>query len=371
MLFISFIHVACCLLISFLYFQSSSDYDFDFYRNSCFTQYYLLNQLKGYQTFVDWIETDSKKRKLDEDDQMLPEAKFSRSILSPNPFQYRRNNSQDRVLLELMIKKYYYGEPKYYVGYTQFLAYYSLDEGEGKRISDAFFVEEQDRDMVIEFLEKLKQILKDVSSQESHVNSINSLIDINAIEKSMIEGMSGRELMELFEGVRSFVYNTLIPLTGVCFPSMSEYSYNPVNECVGYINNIVVCLLKFFLFLFYLFQLLCLIIFVFQMGLSIVWVHYAGTGLDTTIEDSPDDLMTQISDISRELMMDYSDQRNNTKVCLGFLFYLFICIVILILFIIMYRSFLKMLSVTSGMRPSLMSMRCQIPLLMWILANSL
>ena len=82
---------------------------------------------------------------------------------------------------------------------------------------------------------------------------------------------------------------------------------------------------------FIVFVLLYLIlIYFFQMGLSIVWVHYAKTGLDTTIEDSPDDLMTQISDISRELMMDYSDQRNNTKVCLGFLFYLFICIVILI-----------------------------------------
>ena len=253
MLLISFIHAACCLLLFFLYFQSSSDYDFDFYRNSCFTQYYLLNQLKGYQTFVDWIENDSKKRKLDEDDQMLPESKFSKSILSPNPFQYRRNHSEERVLLELMIKKYYYGEPKYYVGFTQFLAFYSVDGSEGRRISNAFFVEEQDRDMVIEFFEKLKQILKDVSSQESHVNSINSLIDINAIERSMIDGMSGRELMGIFEGVHSFVYKILIPLTGVCFPSMSECSYNPVNECVGYVNNIMVCLLKFFSIIFYCF----------------------------------------------------------------------------------------------------------------------
>jgi len=79
--------------------------------------------------------------------------------------------------------------------------------------------------------------------------------------------------------------------------------------------------LFYYILLFFLLLYLILIYF-FQMGLSTVWVHYAGTGLDTTIEDSPDDLMTQISDISREIMMDYSDQRQKTKVCLNVFYFI-------------------------------------------------
>ena len=79
-----------------------------------------------------------------------------------------------------------------------------------------------------------------------------------------------------------------------------------------------------YFFLFFIFYELIIICSISQNGLSVVWTHYAKMGIDTTIEDSPDDIMTQISDLSRELLMDYPDQRDKTKVIYIFIYFIII-----------------------------------------------
>ena len=221
---------------------SNPDYVFDFHRNICLAPNFLFTQLKCSDLFTHWIEVDeSKKRKISLDHQKLPKPKSSKSILTPNPFQFRVNHAQDSVLLDLMIKNYYFGEPKFYIGDTDFRKFYSLRVEEALDFTGAFFLEEQECDTVIEFLEKLKLILKNVSSQESHVNEINSLLNIPTIEILMTNGMSGREMMDIFAGVHSLVFNHLIPSTGVYFPGMLPVALNPIEEHIRTINAILVC----------------------------------------------------------------------------------------------------------------------------------
>jgi len=117
----------------------------------------------------------------------------------------------DKVYLNGLIRLFYDGKEQFSMLDSDFRKFYDLESNEAIEFTNAFFDQEQDKDYIMVFLEKLKRMLKNVCSDERGLNEINQLLGLDEFEKSMAKGpIDAHVMMEMIIGIFYYVYKMVI-----------------------------------------------------------------------------------------------------------------------------------------------------------------